>query len=165
MQLLAQKLDKVEQRCDCNDPHCCNSGKVEQQCRRYQCLSKLGHIEQEEDGSYAGHRSGLDLDIEHKSRHSHSYLSAPGNIRESLYVPITDKTSKGHTLPPQAHLQTKDITTPKYELSLRYLGTMGTSCQNCNKLTASLIEFNSVLLCPACFDKEIQRLSTTIIEP
>ncbi len=39
------------------------------------------------------------------------------------------------------------------------------SCENCAKLSLSLIEFNSVLLCPACFDKEIQRLSATIIEP
>lgn len=39
------------------------------------------------------------------------------------------------------------------------------SCENCNKISVSLIEFNSVLLCPACFDKEIQRLSATIIEP
>ncbi len=39
------------------------------------------------------------------------------------------------------------------------------SCQNCAKMSLSLIEFNSVLLCPACFDKEIQRLSTAIIEP
>lgn len=38
------------------------------------------------------------------------------------------------------------------------------SCENCTKLSLSLIEFNSVLLCPACFDREIQRLAT-IIEP
>jgi hypothetical protein len=42
---------------------------------------------------------------------------------------------------------------------------MRTSCENCNKLAASLIEFNSVLLCPVCFDKEIQRISTAILEP
>jgi hypothetical protein len=41
---------------------------------------------------------------------------------------------------------------------------MGTSCEGCNKLSASLIEFNSVLLCPACFDREIQRISASILE-
>jgi hypothetical protein len=38
------------------------------------------------------------------------------------------------------------------------------NCGNCTNLSLSLIEFNSVLLCPTCFDREIQRLAT-IIEP
>lgn len=48
---------------------------------------------------------------------------------------------------------------------MAYLREMGTSCENCNQISVSLIEFNSVLLCPACFDKEIQRLSAAIIKP
>gem|GEM_PF-5332307 len=42
---------------------------------------------------------------------------------------------------------------------------MGTTCENCNKLVSSLIEFNSVLLCPGCFDKEIERISSATVEP
>jgi len=73
--------------------------------------------------------------------------------------------SKSHAWPPQAHLRTRDTTIHKYELLLAYLWTMRTSCENCNKLATSLIEFNSVLLCPACFDKEIERISAAIVEP
>ncbi|HEU4605378.1 MAG TPA: hypothetical protein VFS46_03990 [Nitrososphaera sp.] len=39
------------------------------------------------------------------------------------------------------------------------------SCKSCNRLSLSLIEFNSVALCPACFDREIRRLSATIVGP
>jgi hypothetical protein len=65
---------------------------------------------------------------------------------------------------PHAHLQAGDTKIHKYLLPVPYLREGMGSCENCTKLSLSLIEFNSVLLCPACFDREIQRLAT-IIEP
>jgi hypothetical protein len=57
------------------------------------------------------------------------------------------------------------ITIYKYGLAMASSSVMGTTCENCDKLASSLIEFNSVLLCPECFDKEIERLSSAIVEP
>jgi hypothetical protein len=42
---------------------------------------------------------------------------------------------------------------------------MKTGCENCGKSASSSIEFNSVLLCPECFEKEIKRIAADVIEP
>jgi hypothetical protein len=60
-------------------------------------------------------------------------------------------------------VRAKDTKIPKYDLA-GILERMG-SCESCNKMSVSLIEFNSVMLCPECFDREIQRMSAAIVEP
>jgi hypothetical protein len=37
--------------------------------------------------------------------------------------------------------------------------------ENCNKLPESLIQFNSVFVCPECFQKELQPMAARQIEP
>jgi len=42
---------------------------------------------------------------------------------------------------------------------------MRTSCESCNRLPSSLVEFNSVMLCGDCFEKEMKRMAAAVIEP
>lgn len=42
---------------------------------------------------------------------------------------------------------------------------MGNTCENCGKFAASTIEFNSVVICPSCFDKEVARIASEMVQP
>lgn len=42
---------------------------------------------------------------------------------------------------------------------------MRTACEDCGKTVVTLIEFNYVLLCIECFDKQIKKRAMSVIDP
>ena len=41
---------------------------------------------------------------------------------------------------------------------------MGSACENCGKHAASTIEFNSAVVCPACFDEQVARMASEMAQ-